>query len=214
MNKYTLCGICLSFFVMLQSINPSSTKVISGSTAKYIAQEIDRDTSVRILWQADRKLTWDDFKGTPDKRSRFQAMTSVFVAYKNEYTDREYKITIQCLFDKDRSWSKSKGEDSEELLKHEQLHFDIAELIARKMRKEIAALPAAEWKKTAHAIEGIYKKYYGTDFNNMSTKYDEETNHGIIKNKQAVWSQKIATELKKLDKHAATEVILKMVKSK
>ena len=91
-----------------------------------------------IQWENNQKLTWKDFKGKPNKRSPYKAMTFASVSSNLiSFSKNELKIEILCHFIKNKSL---KTIETDELLRHEQLHFDIAELAARKMRERVSKL--------------------------------------------------------------------------
>jgi hypothetical protein len=107
------------------------------------------------------------------------------------------------------SWSKDKKSNS--LLKHEQLHFDIAELTTRKLRQAYSTHVSYDIEATSLFIDSVFNRYSKIEFDSINALYDTETNHGIIETKQKVWETKITSELKKLEKYASTKVVIKRV---
>jgi hypothetical protein len=103
-----------------------------------------------------------------------------------------YKVI--CYFNRPISWTK----DSDSLgLTHEQGHFNIAELFARKLRKKFL-----EYKFNASSIKTDLKLMF--DNNNkerakMDALYDKETNFSRDKIKQIYWNKKIILLLKKFE---------------
>ena len=79
-----------------------------------------------IEWNAERKLTWEDFKAQPDKTSTNAALTSSSINIEFGYTNTGLKYNIKCRFDKNLSWGRIKNDY---ILAHEQGHFDIAEKV-------------------------------------------------------------------------------------
>jgi len=156
--------------------------------------------SQKISWKEDRKLKWENFqspvsrKGNPD-----------VVAYTNcgwEYTvvkssnpKAAVEFNIQTIFNEDKSWKDAKKINDYYLL-HEQKHFDIAELFARKLRKEVK-----EKIKTSSDFDKYFKEIYSTisnDYRNFQITYDKVTEHGINKEKQAEYNELISSELENL----------------
>lgn len=80
---------------------------------------------------------------------------------------------------------------------HEQLHFDIAELIARKSRKEISL---GEYDKQTFKIQfnSIAKKFL-VMLNIEQDLFDQQTNHAMNENKENEWENKVANELKEME---------------
>lgn len=147
-----------------------------------------------IHWRSDYRLKWDDFQGIPDSSSLFKAVTVANISSVLSYNNSTFNVKISCTFEKSKSWTLSSGQI---LLLHEQGHFDIAELFARKLRKV--------FKKYTFNAKTIEK-----DYNNIFTKikmerakmdslYDKETNLSRNKSKQLYWNNKIKAELKKLE---------------
>src|ERR1700743_1907283 len=89
-----------------------------------------------IKWYADKPLTWADFKGPVNESIPHQAYTHCRFNYTSHWSKRDGKYTFNFKmgsgFDPEASWCRP-GKQTEPLLKHEQLHFDIHELYARKM---------------------------------------------------------------------------------
>lgn len=162
-----------------------------------------------ILWQANVKLTWDDFQCTPDSTSKYKALTSTEIKTEvMSYTKEELVYDISCRFEKKKSWTKL---NKASLLNHEQLHFDIAELATRKMREKFSMHKSLD----LNSINSMINKIFGEAVKErraLNKFYDSETNHGIIEDKQKEWEAKIAKELKALEKYANTRVVIKRVK--
>ncbi len=98
--------------------------------------------STPIAWDVSRKLAWEDFKGKPFKTAWAAATTASGISY--EYTGRETKggyeleFSVGAYFYPEKSWYQPHLCDAL-VLSHEQLHFDISELFARKLRKQLVA---------------------------------------------------------------------------
>lgn len=146
-----------------------------------------------IGW-SETKLTWDDFRGKPKKSSPNEALTDSGMSIELKCDGTSSKAVVKCFFNPTRSWTKSK--DSEYLLAHEQLHFDITELFVRKLRKQLDALGNDCEKLTKH-IESYYNKNY-REFVKYQEQYDRESKHSLNKEKQAYWEKKVARELEEL----------------
>ena len=147
----------------------------------------------QINWSSDRKLKWEDFKGTIDTtNSRIVASTfSEIQVVKNYFEKGLPKYIVECHFIKSKSWTKS---NDDYVLSHEQLHFDISELFKRKMEKAFDSLNAKKIKD--------YKVYNMTYLNvceksnQYQDLYDSQVYFDTIKQQQ--WIEKISNELDKL----------------
>ena len=157
---------------------------------------------VTIPWAKDRKLIWDDFKGKPDSGSPNAAMTdSGFGFSSGNYIHDSVPLTITNCFDKNKSWVKKKQE-TDELLAHEQCHFDITELFTRKLKKQLLAAKFKN-KTFEKAMHDLYEKN-SKEWHDYQNLYDKETNHSKITDKQLEWEQKVAKDLSELDEYGMT----------
>jgi hypothetical protein len=154
------------------------------------------DTS--IPWLASRKLTWNDFKSSPDNTSTNAALTSSKITFKYSYdSEKGFSFTIGCLFEKNNSWGRIK---TDYILAHEQGHFDIAEIYARKLNKTLKAYsftPAKAQKEVPAIYEKIMKEQAA-----MQNQYDNESDFSRDRAQQAAWSEKINRELAKLSEYS------------
>ncbi len=87
-----------------------------------------------IYWSKDVKLTWDDFKGNiKDLPPRIVAISDIKIDYASVFSSPP---DVKVAFNRKKSIKNSRLID-DALLKHEQYHFNIGELFARKFRKKI-----------------------------------------------------------------------------
>lgn len=168
-----------------------------------LQQEEKQDT---IHWSSTRKLTWNDFKGKPDNKSEYKAMTFSKVEIKHKSFDNHFVIDITSVFSCPLSWSKNT--ESSRLLKHEQLHFDITEIAARYIRKEFIQHDITDMSLLSNSLQDIYRKYNRIFRDSINLMYDEETEHGTIADKQKEWEMKIAKELKLLEAYSSPRVVI------
>lgn len=156
-----------------------------------------------IPWQENKNITWSDFQANPDPANKYFALTNSGLSYGYHSTTRDGKLTLNftvfSYFDKSESWGKV-GKQTPELLAHEQLHFDITELHARKLKKVFDNFPFTKNYKIE--IDGLTNTILQAS-HNMQAKYDTETDHSVNKEKQKAWETLIATELIKLNKTTA-----------
>lgn len=153
-----------------------------------------------IIWRSDRKLTWDDFKAHPNQEIIknsviIQAQTAASIELFSSSSKNELLTIKVCTkFIKDKSWTVVRNE---KLLKHEQLHFDIFELYARKMRKAFDSLNMKK-VKDIRQYEDIYDLY-----NQKCDQYNELYDNQVYFNdaRQEQWFKKVATELDNLKKY-------------
>lgn len=154
-----------------------------------------------IEWN-EGKLTWNDFKADRSVKNKTRAAsTASGITYSwtyaatNDFPELNYEVKTH--FYPQRSWV-SPEDKTPALLAHEQLHFDISELHARKLLKELEAYTAMRNIRTD--LKRIYSKIESAR-NKMQRLYDKETNHGLNKIAQENWGQKITKDLMQLEKY-------------
>lgn len=156
----------------------------------------------KIPYQENRKLVWDDFKGTPDPGKPFQASTNSGISFswslKSSEKGSEFVYGVICSFHPDLSWVKE-ASHSDHLLAHEQLHFDITELHAREFRKALENYQVREAIKKD--LDRLYKKNEQAR-QKMQRDFDAETKHSQNKQAQEKWQEKIQTSLEDLREYA------------
>jgi Bacterial protein of unknown function (DUF922) len=166
-------------------------------TCSFSLHNSARHDNETLPWSDTRRLTWDDFKARPDNNSTNAALTSSGIEFKYGYSNAQFTFTINCMFEKNKSWGKVK---TDYILAHEQGHFDISEIHARKLNK---ALKYYSFNITTAAkdIGTVYDRLMKeqTDMQNL---YDNESNYSRNKEQQALWLEKIKKELEGLKEYA------------
>ncbi len=158
----------------------------------------------RILWHEKRKLRQIDFKGSTQNRP-FDATTVTYIMY--EYSGRVYqgkvKFSVSTFFDCGMSYLKGQNE-VETLLAHEQGHFDMAELYARKFFKRVAE----EAKNVKDLKENLDKIYYDIQKEMQVEQdwYDSDIYPDPAK--QVVWLKKLEDDLKKHEKYSKKQAFI------
>ena len=167
-----ICGfLCLGFFGFAQEIEES------------------------ILWNPNRKLSWSDFKGKIPPAAVPAATTASGISYRYSanliHHGVELDFEVNAYFYPNESWYKPQDCD-DLILSHEQLHFDISELFARKMRKKLRRTSFPDNVK--EEIRKIYKDIL-QELEDFQDQYDWETNFSRNREKQLEWNKKIAKAL-------------------
>jgi hypothetical protein len=160
---------------------------------------IRSNNSTFISWDETRKLSWQDFRGAVSRTSHADAATAISISARPFYHKKRLFYDVNAYFIPEQSWSKAK---SAQLLRHEQLHFDIAELYARKVRKKIS-----EYRQMGIQDLGEYNRAISSilqESNRIDVQYDFSTFHGALTEKQARWEKEINTELQVLNNFSKT----------
>ncbi len=146
----------------------------------------------RIKWRADDKLTWDDFQAYPDYNDfQIAALTSSAISYRYYCMDDQLHVTVDAIFRKEESWVKPEAM-TPHYLEHEQLHFDITELYARKLRKELAKHKFRCYEKWK--LEQICNRYLDA-WRAKEKEYDWNTSYSLNEPKQREWVFKVKNDL-------------------
>ena len=159
-------------------------------------QKTVKDT---ITYRNYNTLKWNDFKADVPEGTLFSASVSTGMSYNWSYSTRggiiDFKYEIEAKLYRNLSWSKYKKE-KEDVLKHEQFHFEITELFARKFRKALA-----EYEIGRSIRKDISKIYENLEKQRVAMQllYDKETEHSIIKEAQLAWESKIALLLEEYE---------------
>ena len=161
-----------------------------------------------ILWQENKKLKIQDFKADNkdtikvNRQQFLGAISAIRIEYssfqrnKNSVPD----FSIKAYFDPNESWMLLKNDY---VLQHEQIHFDLTELYARKMRKSVESLR----QKNVTNIS-IYRKkiqHWNVMKEKASNQFDADNQDYYIKigqkilfqknPKQEAWKKKVDREL-------------------
>ncbi|MBW2962857.1 DUF922 domain-containing protein [Mesonia aestuariivivens] len=80
------------------------------------------------------------------------------------------------------------------LLTHEQLHFDISELYARKMRKILSEFHPKTLNEAKLQLKRIHHKVERERIYFQNT-YDKETQHGTLTKQQQRWQKRVGKAL-------------------
>ncbi|MEM8508314.1 MAG: DUF922 domain-containing protein [Bacteroidota bacterium] len=158
------------------------------------AQEIEES----IAWDAQQKLVWEDFKGPvpPDAAAAATTASGISYEYKANLIHHEVQLDfkVTAFFYPNESWYRPEVCDAN-VLQHEQLHFDISELFARKMRLRLQRTAFTENVKSE--VRTIYKEIL-KQLSEFQDRYDWETNFSRNKEAQNLWNQRISEALSQI----------------
>lgn len=150
-----------------------------------------------ILWNANKRLSWSDFKEKKPLNARAAAITASGITYQFSTSGTsdniEIDFEISTHFYPNKSWYQPELCD-DVILGHEQLHFDISELYARKMRKRLANTKLT--KNVKAEVKSIYREIL-KELDDFQNAYDDETNFSRNLEQQLIWNEKITKALKK-----------------
>ncbi len=152
----------------------------------------------RIAWARDRKLTWTDFKARTPATAVEESGSCVGFDVSWECEDLKLVLDVKAVFDPAQSWVRADSADAV-LLRHEQMHFDLTEVSARRLRKQFTLTkdPCKDPQVVRRVLDGMVIDMY-REWGLTQKKYDEETRHGTEAGRQEAWEQDIRQILEEL----------------
>ncbi|GAA4885149.1 hypothetical protein GCM10023311_04680 [Flaviramulus aquimarinus] len=167
---------------------------------------VQKDEPV-LPWNASYKLAWTDFKAKPNDKVSAVAITASGITFGYSITKKDngqvtrFKSEVHAHFYPEQSWYK-KERANNHILGHEQLHFHITELYARKFRQRVSHLKVSNnIRKELKTIHNSINK----ELAQMQDNYDDETNYSIHVESQLQWKTYITGELQKLSKFKSVD---------
>lgn len=162
---------------------------------KAISLNAQYDDDSILYWTKNRLLKWSDFQGkVPINCGNTKAISTPNIKSINYFRNGKIKnIKILCYFEMNNSWTK---DTTALLLEHEQVHFNLAEVYARKIRKAFSLLKAQN--KDNFEIYNDTIKNMLFENHKRQTEYDYETKHGTDSKQQDKWNKQISKELELL----------------
>lgn len=191
----------IKFFIVLFSLIFTGAVSFSQKVLVnvYMENYKSRPNSDTIYYDTSRLLTWNDFKGVPDKNNNGGAITASGFAFNTDINVDDkiiyINIGVYAFFIKSESWKKPFIITGYHLL-HEQRHYDITRLGTESFIKQLV-----NSKFTKDNYNQIISSVFEKAFNENSLlqqQYDKETEHSINRAEQLKWNDKIAAEIKKI----------------
>jgi hypothetical protein len=145
-----------------------------------------------VVWEPGIRLSWADFRAAPPADKAVAATTASGISY--TFTTNgppgaftlEYEVT--AFFYPGKSWYHPEL-CNPMVLRHEQLHFDITELYARKMRK---LLSGRTFSGNVRAeVRHIFSEI-NRELSAFQERYDLETDFSRNPEAQLQWNQRVA----------------------
>lgn len=157
-------------------------------------------------------ISWNDFKENPgyDKYYRKRAKThwrlSIDIVDSNAQTNNQLKVNVEAILIRSLSWVRSTNRIDNNLLIHEQLHFDMVEWFARRLRETLSKenFSIENYKKK---IKNLYRNSL-KELRNKQSDYDFETHGGNSLIEQNQWAKEIIEGIKGLREFSSSSVII------
>jgi len=150
-----------------------------------------------FAWSAGRPLAWRDFQGSPPSEGSEGAKISYTLYSGWKCKGAAFEFRMIAGFRPRRSWVKAvvlnDSLQRRTVLGHEQTHFDLAEVHARRMQRAFGDL-ARPCARTDAELSALAQRLTQEE-KAEQRRYDEETNHGLLADQQAAWSRDVAQRL-------------------
>ncbi len=219
MKRLTLLTKCIWLLVVLL-FSSSVWAGIEGEPAEENASETE---SAIKTWSMDDPLVWDDFQASP-AGGRFAAQTvwswqsqNRMLVNCSQASGQPWRCVasldtplVQAIFLKEFSWVTASGRLSRDLLAHEQGHFDLVEVFARRMTSDLNALQVTvenddrlqaeteSFNALDEAAQALINQWSDQAIAEQE-RYERETNHGTVRSAQTRWQAQIRSLLIQTD---------------
>lgn len=154
-----------------------------------------------VYWSRD-VLKWSDFRGSPQKHELIGAITRSGIEYEFVPKAKVVEITINSCFYRNDSWVNMDYVTSKSL-EHEQGHFDLTEIYARKLRKYCLDNKINKSSTFKSAIE-----LHNDLLKLVQEEYDKETNFSTDSSGQVAWNSRIFADLEKFGEYSNPIVLI------
>jgi len=174
-----------------------------------LGQSLDQDIRTAMAhddamaWSAVRPLAWSDFRGTAPVSGQEGALTAYSIFYGVRCVRETFAARVTAAFLPRQSWVRPEVLADAGLkvrtLRHEQTHFNLTEVHARRMRRYFAELynPCGQ---TDSQLQTSAEEFVHEEVADQA-KYDGETSHGLNRPRQAAWDRDVDQMLASLDRY-------------
>jgi anti-sigma28 factor (negative regulator of flagellin synthesis) len=152
-------------------------------------------------WSSDNKLTLNDFKIKISDQNNDAAFSQFMISHSIggfDFMKRNLNQKIGNIFLGNASWiDTTKVENIQKQIDFQQMQFDLAEIEARKFRKQVLK----DKNQIAKGFDIVNKinNEIMTELSEIRLEFMKETKSGRNEEKVEEWKKKIATELKELE---------------
>jgi hypothetical protein len=150
-----------------------------------------------LHWGENRKLAWSDFKGEPLEYTGFmgESFCMMTANFERPTIFSKTNFKVYAIFDRTKSWVSSNAK-SDNCLLYFQIMFNLYELNARKLRKDLS-----ETKFGADPNPLFQEKYNNsmTALTNEFNEFRKETKMGQDNDALVNWDKKVRDNLKLLE---------------
>jgi hypothetical protein len=180
-------------------VSGSSGGADAGRQAASHAGAHPRRSDAPIVWSPDRRLAWADFRARAPGTLE-GALSGLSYSVTVGCRGGELRGQVVAVFLPDQSWVADRivrsGLATRVGLRHEQLHFDVKELFARRMRRMFRELrdPCPRSDDALFELTAALRR----EEQAVQQRIERDTQGGEIEARQIEWEERIAAELRAL----------------
>jgi hypothetical protein len=200
MFRYIACVAIAAMFTVSCRARPP---VAAAPPVEVVPPDISPGPVAPIAWSLERPLTWSDFRARPTLvgGTGAAALTASRLTSRFACSGERFGFEITALFLPDQSWVKPalfvQPGSGHTALRHEQTHFDLTEVHARRARQYFGGL-AAPCGPSMDQLETSIERFtdeLGVD----QDRYDRETLNGRDAGAQISWDTNVRRRLESLE---------------
>ncbi len=179
-----------------------NTNLLLARSLRVVFTDYYRPTDARddtVFYSPGRPLTWADFQAPVPVTTRYAAQVFPTIAYegRGRLVDGELVVTlkIKTYNAKSSSWAMTAAQNPY-TLNHEQRHFDVARIAAERFKQRIHpdSLTIEDYNSQ---IQYQFIEAFRV-MGQLQEQYDGDTNHGLNRDAQERWNQRIDADLHRL----------------
>jgi uncharacterized protein DUF922 len=154
-----------------------------------------------IEWSTDRRLAKADFRGRVPRLASMTSLSAVGLEVEWRCEGDALYGMVRATFDPARSWwrpgdASGRGHRADaQLLQHEQLHFDLAQIAARTLQGRFESLKSACAQPDGRLDVERAVADVDRELQEQQSRYDRETDHGLNGAAQDRWTKAVQRQL-------------------
>ena len=201
LGRFVAAAAAIALAIGCAATGPGGTTAAEPTLAQTIDAQIASEEA--IVWTARRPLTWSDFKGNPPAEAGIVAARTAYRIIDGAHCARSrFEYRVVTTFRPKDSWVRhailKTPADSARALRHEQTHFDLSEVHARRLRRYFTELMAP--CKMAPSDFAAAANRMAHDEKAAQVLYDTETENGRVAAQQTRWDREVDSQLLALAK--------------
>ena len=216
---FWIVWIPLMIFLVWMWYEDEQSKIIVGTLEPNVSKSTQLywypSSPSKIAWQELHQLNWTHFDAEPDISSKNEAFITWSIKAEKEcksienISEKKYVfVNSTAYMYQDKSWVKKENHTSyDDVLLHEQRHFDLAEVFARKLQDKIET-EVLEEKTPCRKIHSNYvispiietqilslEKEERKLMGNIQCLFDNKTDHNRNETMGPIWNNYITNWL-------------------